>query len=297
MEGLAPEVRSEILHYADRRANRIANEKLSAVYARLCPVTPDISRTKTLDEIIQLIENDTLAVRNGAVLAAWKKVLGILAPGQEVRGKTPEELESEVRNSLSTKISQAWKSIMAVLGQPVHQEQIALDALEEQVISAANSFKGAAEHAALANVWNDMELLDGREGDPSKIGTIRLKELITDTAKAMRKGASAASQHARHRMVELIIGSAGIKLALGRAVDPVEIASAELRDMKAVRDITKALLWSSEELKVVPPGSDTGKLLSKLKDLIPEPTEERNPSEQAQSKTVQDKQKDDDPKI
>ena len=87
-------------------------------------------------------------------------------------------------------------------------------------------------------------------------------------------------------MVELIIGSAGIKLALGRAVDPVEIASAELRDMKAVRDIKKALLWSSEELKVVPPGSDTAKLLSKLKDLIPEPKEERNPSEQTQSKTV-----------
>ena len=297
VEGLAPEVRSDILHYADRRANRIANEKLSAVYARLCPVTPDISRTRTLDEIIQQIENDTLAVRNGAVLAAWKKVLGILAPGQEVRGKTPGELEGEVRNSLSTKISHALKSIMTVLGQPVHQEQIALDALEEQVISAANSFKGAAEHAALANVWNDMELLDGREGDPNKIGTARLKELITETAKAMRNGASAASQHARHRMVELIIGSAGIKLALGRAVDPVEIASAELRDMKAVRDITKALLWSSEELKVVPLGSDTAKLLSKLKDLIPEPKEERNPSEQTQSKTVQDKQIGDDPKI
>ncbi len=267
---LAAEFKGELFEAADRKAIKI----LRIAHHQIAPRKADRPMATTLDEVVEQIETDIKVVRDSAVLAAWKKVFGILAPSEEVGERTPKEIEGAIRSSLVEKVGQGLKAIMAVLGKPGDEENITLENLEEQASDAANDFRRTVERDIVESVWERMELKDDWENDVKNITTSQIKELIEERSYALRDGAHAASDYARRGMLNAILGPAGITLKKDPLLNPVEMAKSKVRELKSIRDLTEQLVWHSEDLKAVNSDSDTGVLILRLRNLMPEPEEE-----------------------
>lgn len=269
------EFKGELIKAVDRKAIKI----LRIAHDKILPIKADRPEAKTLDDVVQQIGTDIKMFRDNAVLAAWKAVFGILVPGEKVGGRTPKEIEGAIRSSLVKKVAQGLKSIMAALGRSGYEEKITLEKLEEQALAAADNFKETVEREIVESVWERMELTDDWEEDVKKIPTSRIKELIEARTHALRDGAHAASDYARRGMLNAILGPAGIALKKDPLLDSVEMAKSKVRELKNIRDLTERLVWRSDELKSVNSNSDAGELIKKLRNLMPEPTEEETVQE------------------